>query len=386
MLLFRYIFGFLIIRIRGDYCEQLLNIAAQNRVRLWSLRYKKNSIVGCISIKDFKKLRFIKRGINIRIKIIGKRGLPFYIARYNKRIGFLTGAIVFIAIIKFLSSFIWTINVEGINTVEASEIKNTCEKIGIYEGVRIGDIDTSNDAKRLTLASEKIAWASLNIEGSVLTVNVTEIKDNSDKSSATNIKALFDGKITKIDVTSGNVVVKVGDTVSKGDILVSGIVESLGGTAYVRSSGDIYASTTHTYTATEKFEKTKKVKTGKTVKQNTISFFGLKIPLYIGGVREDNVKITNISRLKIFGTEMPIFIAKNKFSIIKNKKIVYSKEELIEMLKNEINSKIKKDNITDFEIIDSSITENDDGITYTVTVQTVENIAIAENLLINTTN
>lgn len=386
MFVFRYLFGYLIIKISGDNCEQLLNIAAKNRIGLWSLRYRKNCIIGCIGVKDFKKLRFVKRGINVKIKIIAKRGFPFYIARYNRRFGFLAGIIVFVAILNFLSSFIWTINVEGCKTVDKSHILTVCESIGIYEGIHKNEIDTSNDAKKLTYNSKKLAWASLNIEGSVLTVNISEIKDNTHDSVATNIKARVDGKISKIDVTSGNVVIKVGDTVSKGDLLVSGIVESVGGTAYVRSNGNIYATTTNTYTASNKFEQTKTVKTGRMVKHYSISFFGLKIPLYIGGVRDEYVKTTKSSRLKILGVKMPIFIIKNQFNIVEKENCKYSKKELMVLLERTIRSQIAQNNITDFEIIDSSITEKDDGITYTVTVQTVENIAIAENLLINTTN
>ena len=320
------------------------------------------------------------------MKIVGKRGLPFYIARYNKRFGFFGGIIVFVLILKFLSSFIWTVEVEGCKTIDKTQILTACEKIGIYEGVRSSEIDTSNDAKRLTFISKKLAWASLNIEGSVLTVNVTEIKDKSHNSVATNIKADIDGKITKIDVKSGNVLVRVGDTVSRGDLLVSGIVESLGGTAYVRSSGDIYATTTRTYTATEKFKQKKTVKTGKIIKHNTLSFFELKIPLYIGGVRDKYEVTTDICRLKIFGAEMPIFLIKKRYAIVEEKCYEYTEKELKTFLEEQIISQIKKDNITEYEISDSFSTVNNNEITYTVTVQTEENIASEENLLINTTN
>lgn len=386
MSILRYLFGYLIIKIHGEFCEQLLNVAAKNRIQLWSLRYKKNSIIGCISINDFKKLRTVKRGIKIKVKIIAKRGLPFYIARYNRRIGFFVGAIVFIAVLKFLSSFIWIIDIVGIETLDRQQVLSVCENIGIYEGVRRSLIDTSNDAKRLTLGSDKIAWSSLNIEGSVLTVNITEIKDNKHDLTATNIKAVRDGKITKIDVTAGNVVVKVGDTVSKGDLLVSGISETSGGTIYIRSSGYVYAKTTHTYTAAEKFQKTLRIKNGDVKKRNTICFFGLKIPLYIGGIRGEFEQRTKTQRLNILGSPVPIYLIKNEFEIIERQEYKYSKKELNKLLKKKVNEQIAEDNITDFEVLESSIIEKDGGITYTLTVQTVENIALAENLLINTTN
>lgn len=386
MLLFRYIFGFLIIRIKGENNEKLLNIAAKNRIRLWSLRCEKGDIIGNIRINDFKKLRSLIRGQKINIKITKKCGLPFKFKKYNKRIGFFIGILIFFTILRILSGYIWCIEISGNKNLSDAEILKECKNIGIFEGVKTSKIDSNNDAKKLTIGKNGISWASLNIEGSLLTVNVTEIKEEDKNETATNLKAKCDGEITMIDVTSGNVVVKIGDTVSKGDLLVSGIIESLGNTVYVHTSGVVYAKTTHKYSANGYFKTTQNVKTDKIINHKILTFFGIEIPLYIGAIREENEHTRSVTRLKLFNKNMPIGISNNTFTFLEKKTVKYNKEELIKILKNDIDKQIKDSKIDDFEIIDRQITENEDGISIYITIKTVENIAKEENLLINTTN
>ena len=57
--LFRLLKGYLIIKITGENIELLLNSAAKNGIKIWSLYCKKQNITGCIGIKDFKKLKKI---------------------------------------------------------------------------------------------------------------------------------------------------------------------------------------------------------------------------------------------------------------------------------------------------------------------------------------
>ena len=68
----------------------------------------------------------------------------------------------------------------------------------------------------------------------------------------TNLKAAADGIIKRIDVTSGNCIVKVGDTVAKGDILVSGMEERADGTKFVHSAGRVTAVIEREVTVTAK--------------------------------------------------------------------------------------------------------------------------------------
>ena len=97
--LWRFLTGYLTIKIQGEFGEQIINRAAANNINIWNLIYKNGCIYGNILAKNFYKLRKIRYGIKCKIKIIKKHGVIFYLKKYEKRIGFTVG----IAIFAFLS-------------------------------------------------------------------------------------------------------------------------------------------------------------------------------------------------------------------------------------------------------------------------------------------
>ena len=287
--LWRYLSGFLTIVLSGENAEKVLNTASKNGINLWNLRCKKGNIIGNIGIKNFIKLRTVKHGIKCRIKIIKKHGLVFKTNKYINRTGFFIGIFLFFSVIYLLSNFIWIINIEGNDNIKYSQILSACKKINIYEGIYKKKINTKYDAQRLMLEQKQISWCSLNVEGCVLTINLTEAKetDKGKRQSPSNLKSTVEGKIKKIDVTSGNVLVRVGDTVSKGELLVSGVVESLSSTHFVHSAGSIIANTKRTFSAEGKFTQKLDLETNKRVTRYTAQFFNIKIPLFLGNVKNN---------------------------------------------------------------------------------------------------
>ena len=247
--LLRYIRGYLDIRFSGVYSEKILSSLAREKIAVWHLKYLSGTIYGRMFARDFHKLRKLRKNTGVTIRIDKKHGLPFFTRRYSKRAGFAVGVILFFALLEFLSGFVWIINVEGNVKVSTDDIIKTLGNIGIHEEMRKSKIDAKIMAQNLILSRNDIAWASLNIEGCVLNVNVTEIKEKtgSDNAEPTNIIAAQDGIIRKIDAVSGDVRIKVGENVHKGDLLVSGIIESMAGTDFVRSNARIVAQVEEIY-------------------------------------------------------------------------------------------------------------------------------------------
>lgn len=384
----RFIFGFLTIKIYGENGERVLNAAAYNGINIWNLHCKKGSITGNISIKDFIKLRYAKRGIKCKIKIMNKKGIVFYTNKYKNRFGFIAGAIIFAFVLIILSNFVWIINVEGNNQIPSAEIINSCKKIGIYEGILKNKINSKYDAQRLSLQQKDIAWCSLNVEGSVLTVNLSEtaVSDKEQRQNLSNLKADFEGKIKKIDVTSGNTVVKVGDTVSKGDLLVSGVIQNLSSIHFVHSEGVVIAETKRTFSAKGEYIQAADIKTGDKIKKYTIQFFNIKIPLYLGNVKQRYNHTVDVKNLMLFGEKIPIKIACERYDILQETKVAYDKVTLEEMLYNNI-----KNQVDEFDFI--SVSEGEKEIIYTekgmllnIVYFCEENIAVQDKILLNTEN
>ena len=51
--IWRFILGYLKIEVIGENVEQILNLAAANKINLWNLKYVKGKIYGNILIKNY---------------------------------------------------------------------------------------------------------------------------------------------------------------------------------------------------------------------------------------------------------------------------------------------------------------------------------------------
>ncbi len=349
LFLYRFFLGILEIEIYGIYPEKMLNLCEKHRISIWDIRFKKGKICCKINVRDFKKLPKIFKRQGVRLHILKRWGIPFFTNKYKRRFGIFAGLLIFMLMLNMLSNFVWVIEVKGNKNVSVNEIKTDCQKIGIKEGTAIKGFDAKNKAQELLLLNDKLSWASFNIEGCILTVDVTEITPKDEgKFLASNLVADSDGIIKHIDVTVGNCVVKVGDTVKKGDVLVSGIIENENGTKFVKSRGKIIAETVTVTELTQNYIIKESVLTGKQKTKTVLEVFTLKIPLYFGaekGEYESNYKAKN---LKLFGNSIPIRVHKKQFIFKRTQEIKLDFDLACERLSKQIekqypNAEIKRE-------------------------------------------
>lgn len=383
--LYKFIIGFLEVEFSGDITEVILNICAKHGISLWNIKRKDKKIRCFMTVSSFRALPDIARKSGIRVHILKKIGLPFIINRYKRRFGIPVGAAVFFSFLYFMSCFVWSVEVEGNKAVPENEILSTCETFGIKEGVLKSSIDPQIAKQKLLLEKNKLAWASVNVEGCMVTVNVTEAKEKEqDNSIATNITAAADGIITKIDVTSGNCLVKVGDTVAKGQLLVSGVIEHADNTRFVHSSGSIIAKTERVITVSADYKRIVAKKTGAVKKRSVLSFFGINIPLYLGNVNGSFESRSDTKQAALLGKKLPIRLQTKYYEMTNDEEITVSKEELLKELERLLKSEAK--GIANFEVKSRNFTEKDSGITLKSVITAEENIAKAEILLFSTGN
>ena len=377
--------GALTVEITAAEPETLLNICAKNGVTVWRVKRVGGKIRCRIGIRDFKRLPLLAKYKGIRVHILQKSGFPFLAARYGKRYGIAVGAVLFFAVLQFLSGFIWSVEVVGNRKIPTEDLLRACEEIGVCEGVYGGGIDYKTASQQLLLRVPGLSWCSMNLEGCRLTLNVSEIKTEQQEDNApSNLKAKADGTVTKIDIKSGNCLVKVGDTVAKGDLLVSGVLEQSGN--FVRSSGTITARTVRVISVTVPAKKTEVTKTGKTVKKRAISVFGFQLPLYLGSTAGEYREELRVSQARLFGVNLPLRLYEKTFTVIKTAERNLSEEEQKEEAERLLAEKIEEENMENTEITGREYTQNTDGITLAATVTADEEITCEEKLLFNAGN
>ena len=127
-----------------------------------------------MSAKDYKGIRPAARRAGVRTRIVKKRGAPFYAARYRGRIGIPIGAALGIALLIFLSNFIWTIHISGAEHVSEQRLLRFLSESGIKVGAFRNAADARQAKRDVLLKVDELGWMSVNIIGSHAEIEVRE--------------------------------------------------------------------------------------------------------------------------------------------------------------------------------------------------------------------
>lgn len=252
MLFFRlwnYVRGYVVIRVEGLSLEKFINLSVSTGVHLWRIRrIHHTALTACVSIAGFHRLHAVTRKLHCRVRIVEKRGLPFTAHRVRNRKMLVYGMVLFVALLFGFSSFIWTVDVEGTERVPAERIVEELAGIGVRPGVFKAGLDILAIENRMLINLPELSWLSLEIRGSRAIVRVAESVPPPriiDKSIPANLIAKKDGIVHRMIVLEGEAVVKIGQTVQSGQLLVSGVIDhpDTTGIRYVHSMGQILART-----------------------------------------------------------------------------------------------------------------------------------------------
>ncbi|MGI6141989.1 MAG: sporulation protein YqfD, partial [Caldicoprobacterales bacterium] len=210
-ILWNFLVGYVIIRVEGLSLEKFINLTVSRGIYLWGIkRQNYTTLTARISIRGFKQLRGISHKIRCRIRIVDKRGLPFILYRYRRRKMLAVGMLVCLCIIYGLSSFVWTVDVEGTEEVDPRMVLAELESLGVKPGIFKPHIDNMLIENQLLVRIPELSWASLEIRGSRAILRVRESvlpPALVDRNTPCNIVAAKDGIIHKMIVLDGQAAV-----------------------------------------------------------------------------------------------------------------------------------------------------------------------------------
>ena len=220
-----------------------------------------------------------KRGIEV--EVIKKSGLPVFFNRYRYRHGLLAGFICAVIMIYMSGRFVWDVRVEGNENLSVAQVKEILRTHGLDIGTYIPSVNIDRLQNGLLMESEQISWISVNIMGNVANVQIREkksVRENESTTKFANLVAKKSGIIEQVQVYRGNIMVRAGDYVNEGGLLVSGLYDSeRTGFRYTRASGSVMARTVSEYTVEIPFEYEEKEYTGRVNYEKTLNFFGYSL-------------------------------------------------------------------------------------------------------------
>ena len=367
--IYEYLRGSYTVTARAESVCRALNVLMKNNVPFYGVKAEGGGLVGfCLEPEAFRKYVALTAEMTIEDERVTRRGLFAFASGYKMRIGFFIGAVLCAALLAASSFFVWDINVSGQTGLSEKEILKTLEGYGLYIGAYIPNIDTMRLENELVIDTEELSYASINLRGTVAEVVVRERKekDVENISLPSNLVANCDGQIESIEVRGGMPTVKKGQIVKKGQLLVSGVIDSQAvGYRLVRARGEIYARISRSFTAEVPLVREKKSRTGEKKTRVTIRFFAKKINLFsnndISFEKYDTIE--EEKRLCLFDrVELPVFIIKTTYSEYVTETEKISEEQALSIAEKELAGQTEK-TLSEAQILArEERTEINDGI------------------------
>lgn len=264
--------------------------------------------------------------------------------KYKKTI--MISLVISIFMLIFLSGLVWDIRVEG-----NVEITDTEIIIGLKEcGFKIGDswkkTDRSSIETQFLERCSNLAWININRRGTVAYVKVIEkeinSKDENQLIASSNLISTADCVIEEITVKRGIAMVKPGDTVKKGDILVLGALPSESGGGFCAADATVIGRVSETVAVDVARNYQKKIESKKTVYSFDVNFFKFSINIFkrYRNLTNDCVIIENEVKCSLFGIPLPLSVTRRYLVEYVFEDSTYSDDEIAGISFDRLNQRI----------------------------------------------
>lgn len=206
--------------------ERFMNMCRHHEIDLWQID-KKEKFCFSICVNDFKKIHTIVRKTGICPHIEKKMGFPFVFYHLIRNWTFSSGFVFFLVLLALMSSFVWEISFHGQSTYTKETLQKTVNELGIHRGMKRNRLNCDDIEKGLRQKYPDISWVSAEEKGSRLVISIKEaekvVKRQSEEMPC-HLIALEDGIVKELSVNRGIALVKKGQKVKKGQILIQGII------------------------------------------------------------------------------------------------------------------------------------------------------------------
>ena len=260
--LWQWFCGYVCVVLHGRQLNRFLNLCSKNGIHVWRASFDVERALRIhIGLKDFYELKPYLKKTKTKLRIVSKRGFPFWCHRHPKLKWMLVCVCVVLVMVIYSFNFIWHIEISGNNRVTTAEVMEYLEKQKIDIGMKSDEVNCSNVEYLLRENFNHFGWVSVYVDHTTLCIEVKEslydpYEFPEEETKSYDLIAEKDAVIYSVITRSGKAQIKAGAEVKKGDILVKGqcdILDDAGevkDTLYVKADATIWADTTYKFLST----------------------------------------------------------------------------------------------------------------------------------------
>ena len=304
-----------------------------------------------------KKSKKIEEALMGKVAFSKSELLGFFgmLSKNKKRVGVLCSAVFTVLLFAFSSDRVWDVRIEGCEKGVEEKIIMDLERCGFTVGASWSKTDTSHVEVEFLSKSEDVSWININRRGTVAYVTVIDKEAHSvpdEKSGYANIVAECDAVIEEITVMRGIAMVKAGDTVKKGDLLISGVIPSELGGGFCYAEGVVIGRISDNIEVKIPNLKEEKVQKKKKLSNLSVKILGFSVNIFKSyrnsGENCDIIKEKN--KISLFGVDIPICVNKKYAVSYLSEKVQLTEDEMTEIALNEMTAALT-DKLADSNLI-----------------------------------
>lgn len=285
---FHKLYHYVKLEISGKHRERFLNLCRKRKYPIWDVRMGQEDVSICMRTCDYRDTFELQKRIDCQIRVTKEGGIFVFLKKYRKRECFLLGLTACLLLLWFVNGFIWKIDVAGCERLSDVQLLNWLEEHKVGLGTKKSMLSCQGIEEELRESFDEIAWTSVKLEGTKLTVEIKERLElpqtnAPDLTGSYDLVATENGVISSIYTRCGTAQVLAGDSVSKGAVLIRGSFDLVDDSGTVTSScavvadGDVKAKVLHDYEISIPMTYQDKIYTGRTYRTISVQIGSLRL-------------------------------------------------------------------------------------------------------------
>ena len=240
--------GYCRVEVCGAFPETVLNACAMQALELWNMKCEDDHTLRfCVYERDIPALEDIARRCMCDMSVLGTAGGSTRRRFLKNHVWLLVSLLAALGILAASSLFIWDIDVYGCDELSEGEVLRALSDCGVDCGAYWPALSVDMIRAGMLTRLPELAWMTVNVSGSRAIVLVEERVEKPEiyiESAGADIVAARTGIIRRLSVLNGTPLVGTGQSVTAGETVISGTMESLSRDArYVRAQGGVTADT-----------------------------------------------------------------------------------------------------------------------------------------------
>ena len=187
-----------------------------------------------------------------QLRSVQRRGLYYFANRMFHRPVLLVGMLIILALTIYLPGRVLFVEVEGNGLIPSKKILEVAAEHGVSFGASRRVLRSERIKNELMQEIPELQWVGVNTMGCRAIISVRErsnLSDSNLEKGVSSVVAERDGVIVTMTVTKGNPVCKVGQSVKKGQVLISGYTDLGLVIRAEEAQGEIFAETSRSFSA-----------------------------------------------------------------------------------------------------------------------------------------